>query len=87
MNPTPKSRTRKIITTVVVFATQLGLSVTLPLALVAQGPAVPPTTDLPSIAEKTEGMEKIDGFLPLYWDEDQGQLWMEIPHLDQEMIH
>jgi hypothetical protein len=45
------------------------------------------TSDLPSIAEKTDGMERIDGFLSLYWDEDFGQLWMEIPQLDQEMIH
>ena len=43
--------------------------------------------DLPSIEEKTADMEKLDGFLPLYWDSDLGQLWMEIPELDQEMIH
>ncbi|MEM7417659.1 MAG: zinc-dependent metalloprotease [Gemmatimonadota bacterium] len=42
---------------------------------------------LPSIAEKTAGMERMDGFLPLYWDADMGQLWMEIPELDLEMIH
>ncbi len=43
--------------------------------------------DLPTIEEKTADMEKLDGFLPLYWDADLGQLWMEIPELDQEMIH
>lgn len=43
--------------------------------------------DLPSIAEATEGMERMDGMLPLYWDADLGQLWMEIPELDTEMIH
>ena len=32
---------------------------------------------LPSIADKTAGMERLDGFLPLYWDSDLGQLWME----------
>ena len=42
---------------------------------------------LPSIAEKTQGLEKLDGFLPLYWDENAGKLWMEIPQLDQEMIY
>ena len=42
---------------------------------------------LPSIEEKTAGMERMDGMLPLYWDADQGQLWMEIPQLDVEMIH
>ena len=73
MNPTPKRRIREIITTVAVLATQLGLLVTLPMALVAQGPAALSTTDLPSIAEKTEGMEKIDGFLPLHWED--GSRW------------
>lgn len=42
---------------------------------------------LPSIADKTAGMERMDGMLPLYWDADLGQLWMEIPELDTEMIH
>ncbi|SVB16809.1 uncharacterized protein METZ01_LOCUS169663, partial [marine metagenome] len=44
----------------------------------AQAPA-----PLPSIAEKTVGTEKLDGFLPLYWDAVLGQLWMEIPQLNQ----
>lgn len=42
---------------------------------------------LPSIAEKTEGMHQMEGFLPLYWDTSLGQLWMEIPQLDTEMVH
>jgi hypothetical protein len=42
---------------------------------------------LPSVEEKTAGMERMDGFLPLYWDSDLGQLWMEIPRLNEEMIH
>ena len=42
---------------------------------------------LPSIADKTAGMERMDGLLPLYWDADLGQLWMEIPRLDEELIH
>ena len=32
------------------------------------------TGALPSIEEKTAGLERMDGLLPLYWDEDQGQL-------------
>ena len=98
-----KRRIHKIITTVAFLATPVGLSAGLPTDLLAapptdllaavpadlaaRGPATLQATDLPSIAEKTEGMEEIDGFLPLYWDEDQGRLWMEIPQLDQEMIH
>jgi hypothetical protein len=42
---------------------------------------------LPSIEEKTAGMRKIDGFLPLYWDADQGQLWMEISRLGSEILN
>jgi hypothetical protein len=42
---------------------------------------------LPSIADKTNAMQKLDGFLPLYWDEAAGKLWLEIPHLHQEMIY
>jgi hypothetical protein len=45
------------------------------------------TSELPTIESKTEGMERMDGFLPLYWDARLGQLWMEIPRLDEEMIH
>ena len=33
----------------------------------------------PAIAEKTRGLEKRDGFVPLYWDPAAGKLWMEIP--------
>jgi len=53
----------------------------------AQGRGSESQTALPSIAEKTAGMQKIDGFLPLYWDDDVGRLWMEINRLDNEMIH
>jgi hypothetical protein len=42
---------------------------------------------LPSIADKTKGMQKLDGFLPLYWDDASGKLWLEVPQLDQEMIY
>lgn len=42
---------------------------------------------LPSIAEKTRGMQKLDGFLPLYWEASSGKLWMEIPRFGQELIY
>ncbi len=87
MIPRPTRRTPNTITTVAFLATLMGLSATLPMGLAAYAPPVVQSTHLPSISEKTAGMENIDGFLPLYWDEDQGRLWMEIPQLDQEMIH
>ncbi|RPJ81563.1 MAG: DUF5118 domain-containing protein, partial [Acidobacteria bacterium] len=40
-----------------------------------------------SIESKTAGMQKIDGFFPLYWDEAGGTLWLEIPHLGTEVLY
>ena len=82
MTPKLNLRTRMILVTLAFLAMPVGFSAPSPVGLSARQ-----TADLPSIAEKTEGMESIDGFLPLYWDEDRGQLWMEIPELDLEMIH
>jgi len=42
---------------------------------------------LPTIAEKTAGMERKDGFIPLYWDARAGKLWLEIPQLDADLIY
>ena len=41
----------------------------------------------PSIADKTEGMQKIDGFMPLYWDESAGTMWLEIARWDTDLMH
>ncbi|HEU0298198.1 MAG TPA: DUF5117 domain-containing protein, partial [Longimicrobium sp.] len=42
---------------------------------------------LPTIAEKTRGMEKRDGFLPVYWEAATGKLWMEIARTGEELIY
>ena len=39
------------------------------------------------IEEKTAGMRKLDGMLPLYWDEAAGHLYLEIPRLGVELLH
>ncbi len=44
-------------------------------------------TSIPSIEDKTAGMERIDGFFPLYWDADAGELWMEVDKLDTEVLN
>jgi hypothetical protein len=41
----------------------------------------------PSIEAKTEGMLRLDGFIPLYWDETEGRLWMEVSLFDTELLH
>ena len=42
---------------------------------------------LPSIAERTDGYQKLDGFYPLYWDDASGTLYLEIPKLNQEVLY
>jgi hypothetical protein len=42
---------------------------------------------LPSIKEKTSGMEKQPGFFTYYWDESQGELWLEIDKLEEEFLY
>lgn len=40
-----------------------------------------------SIADRTSGMQKIDGFFPMYWDEATGSLFLEIPELGKEVLY
>jgi len=43
--------------------------------------------EIPAIADKTEGMEKMDGFVPVYWDAKEGKIWLEISRFDTELLH
>jgi hypothetical protein len=65
------------------------LALALPAPAQAQGGrgAAAARGPLPSIADKTSGMNRIDGFFPLYWDESAGQLWLEIGRFDTEVLH
>src|SRR5260370_31097196 len=49
------------------------------------GAAVPART--PTIEERTSGMQKLDGYFPLYWDERTGNLWLEIPRLNTDFLY
>ncbi|HEX8293021.1 MAG TPA: zinc-dependent metalloprotease [Pyrinomonadaceae bacterium] len=40
-----------------------------------------------SFAELTRGLQKLDGYFPLYWDAESGRLLLEIPRLDSEFIY
>ena len=40
-----------------------------------------------TIASKTAGLTKLDGFVPLYWDQNTGKMWMEISRFDQEFLY
>ena len=40
-----------------------------------------------TIDTRTTGFHKLDGYMPLYWDEKTGSLWMEINKWDSEMLY
>src|SRR5256885_14963273 len=46
-----------------------------------------PAGRAPSIDERTSGMQKLDGYFPLYWDERTGSLFIEIPRFDTEVLY
>ena len=41
---------------------------------------------LASVADRTAGLRKIDGYFPLYWDERAGTMLLEVPRLDTEFL-
>ncbi|MBD3617054.1 MAG: zinc-dependent metalloprotease [Gracilimonas sp.] len=49
--------------------------------------AVHATAQIPTISEKTEGIDKTEGFFDYYYDEAKDQLWLEIDKLDTEFIY
>ena len=44
-------------------------------------------TPLPSIAEKTKSMKPMPGFVPLYFDEPSGKLYLEISRWNEEILY
>ena len=53
----------------------------------AAAPPLRAQASLPSIAEKTRGMDRRDGFLPVYWEASTGKVWLEIPRTGEELIY
>src|SRR5512133_1534685 len=50
------------------------------------GSAAPPATPQ-TIEQRTAGMQKLDGYFPVYWDERAGNLYLEIPRFDIEFLY
>jgi hypothetical protein len=42
---------------------------------------------LPTIAAKVEKLQKIDGYMPLYWQPSAGRIFMEIGRFNEEMLY
>ena len=61
----------------------------MPAAVLAQGRGggQGQTGPMQTIEARTAGLQKIDGYMPLYWDEKAGAIWMEINKFDVEMLY
>ena len=73
-----KAQTALRATVVLVLASLLGF----PPPAGAQG-----NGGLPTIESHTAGLERLDGFFPLFWDDDTGALWLEIGRLGVEVLY
>src|SRR5215469_2971553 len=51
----------------------------------AQAPQKP--HEAVSLEAKTQLMQHLPGFMPLYWDAKNGKLFLEIPHLMSEILY
>jgi hypothetical protein len=40
-----------------------------------------------SLAELTRGLQKLDGYFPIYWDAEGGRLLLEIPRFNSEFLY
>ncbi len=63
------------------------MSKRLTLALLAVAAMLPATLSAQNISSKTAGMKHIDGYLPLDWDAKTGKLYLEIPHLETDILY
>lgn len=59
----------------------------LAISAAAQTTSPPPAPQPVSIASKTAKLEKLDGFIPLYWDAENGKLYMQLSRFGQELLY
>lgn len=49
--------------------------------------ALPSVLAAQSIADVTEGLEKRDGYFPLYWNAAEGRLLLEVPRFEEDFLY
>jgi hypothetical protein len=59
------------------------------LALTTAGIVSPAAAQTPaaSLADRTRGWTRMDGFVPLFWDEASGKVYLEISRFDEELLY
>ncbi len=56
-------------------------------AAAKESPNKPDAGKLPSIAEKTRGMQSMPGFFNFFWDARAGKIWLEISRFDSDFLY
>ncbi|MFL6281000.1 MAG: zinc-dependent metalloprotease [Vicinamibacterales bacterium] len=74
-------------TTFLAFVSALTLSAMIAAQAPTERPAGGQSGPLQTIDARTTGFQKLDGYVPLYWDQRTGSLWIEINKLDTEMLY
>ncbi|MDX1638704.1 MAG: zinc-dependent metalloprotease [Balneolaceae bacterium] len=57
------------------------------LVVILMFTAPPMLAQLPTIAEKTDGLEKKQGYFTYYWDDATGKIWLQIDRFDTEFLY
>ncbi|HEX8560877.1 MAG TPA: zinc-dependent metalloprotease [Pyrinomonadaceae bacterium] len=68
--------------TLTLFVTLLALA---PAAAAARRQQQPPARK--TFAEATRGLQRLDGYFPLYWDAEAGKMLMEVARFDSEFLY
>ena len=82
--------TRSALPALLLAALAAGCATTAPPTPTASGAAPVPatvTTGPPTIEAKTAGLERRDGFAPVWWDAAGGKVWLELPALDTDVLY
>ena len=67
----------------------MALAITSSFLMAQRGgpPAGAPAGAPATIEERTNGLQKLDGYFPVYWEERTGNLLLEIPRFDAEFLY
>ncbi len=65
----------------------VAIAVATPTALAQEADAREQQKELPSVEDKTDGMTHWPGFFDLFWDEDEGKLYLQVDRWGEEFLY
>src|SRR4051794_17072625 len=51
-----------------------------------QPPQRPAPAAMQSVEDRTAGMKRLDGYIPMFWDERGGSMYLEISRFDSDFL-